>query len=230
MTTLLYIDTAGPVALVGLSRDNQLIAYEQNEVPNTHAQFVQVAIQQISKASGITLPEIDAVVVTLGPGSYTGLRVGLASAKGIAFALNKPLIGLSTLALLANVAIQNIDDITTSSRHLQIFAMIDAKRMEVFGGLYSLQLAPLQAEQAMIIDIPLLESLLEKGPVVCVGSGIEKTNQTLQHPDLFFSTKNYTLQDLIQLASEKYKMGQFENLAYASPSYLKEYYMPGSNS
>ena len=217
------------MALVGLSRDNQLIASEQNEVPNTHAHFVQVAIQQITKASGIILDEIDAVVVTLGPGSYTGLRVGLASAKGIAFALNKPLIGLSTLALLANVAIQNIEDITTPSSNLQIFAMIDAKRMEVFGGLYSLQLAPLQAEQAMIIDIPLLQSLLGKGPVVCVGSGIEKTKQTLQHPNLFFSTKNYTLQDLIKLASEKYKMGLFENLAYVGPSYLKEYYMPGSS-
>ena len=228
MTTLLHIDTAGPIAIVGLSRDKQPIAFKQNEVSTTHAQFVQVAIQQLCKESGIALSQIDAVVVTLGPGSYTGLRVGLASAKGLAFALNKPLIGLSTLALLADVAIQNVENITIPNSNWQIFSMIDAKRMEVFGGIFSMQLVQIQMEQAMIIDVPFMHSLLEKGPIVCVGSGIDKTKQTLTHPDLYYCNEQYTIHHMIHLALEKYKANQFENIAYVSPSYLKEYYMPQS--
>ena len=97
----LYIDTAGETATVAISEHHQLLAIEQNLTPNSHASFVQLAIQKIVNELNMTMSSIDAIVVTMGPGSYTGLRVGLSSAKGIAYALNKPLIGISTLELLA---------------------------------------------------------------------------------------------------------------------------------
>jgi tRNA threonylcarbamoyladenosine biosynthesis protein TsaB len=105
VNTLLHIDTAGPDALIGISQDLQVIASKQNNLSNTHGEFVQAGVEELCKEAGISLKDMDAITVTMGPGSYTGLRVGLASAKGLAFALNKPLIGLSTLSLLAKAAV-----------------------------------------------------------------------------------------------------------------------------
>ena len=154
MATLLYIDTAGPDALVGISKGQEIIAIRENKVSTTHAEFVQVAVKELLISLSMTVSELDAVVVTLGPGSYTGLRVGLASAKGLAYALQKPLIGLSTLQLLAHRALQTLDQDA-----VQIFSMLDAKRMEVFGGVYDTSLNEIQAEQAFEINEDLLKSL-----------------------------------------------------------------------
>ncbi|NCW11574.1 MAG: tRNA (adenosine(37)-N6)-threonylcarbamoyltransferase complex dimerization subunit type 1 TsaB [Chitinophagia bacterium] len=100
LATLLYIDTAGPDALIGISKGQEWVGIRESKVANAHAQFVQVAVKELLTSHSLKVTELDAIVVTLGPGSYTGLRVGLASAKGLAYALQKPLIGLSTLRLL----------------------------------------------------------------------------------------------------------------------------------
>ena len=219
MATLLYIDTAGPDALVGISRGQEILGFRENKVSTTHAEFVQVAVKELLISLSMTVSELDAVVVTLGPGSYTGLRVGLASAKGLAYALQKPLIGLSTLQLLAHRALQTLDQDT-----VQIFSMLDAKRMEVFGGVYDTSLNEIQAEQAFEINEDLLKSLLSKGKVVCIGSGITKTKTILEDEKIQFLEEHYSMDDLLALATVKWEAKQFENLAYVSPSYLKEYY------
>jgi tRNA threonylcarbamoyladenosine biosynthesis protein TsaB len=219
LATLLYIDTAGPDALVGISRGQEILGFRENKISITHAEFVQVAVKELLISLSMTVSELDAVVVTLGPGSYTGLRVGLASAKGLAYALQKPLIGLSTLQLLAHRALQTLDqDI------VQIFSMLDAKRMEVFGGVYDTSLNEIQAEQAFEINEDLLKSLLSKGKVVCIGSGITKTKTILEDEKIQFLEEHYSMDDLLALATVKWEAKQFENLAYVSPSYLKEYY------
>ncbi len=219
MATLLYIDTAGPDALVGISRGQEILGFRENKISITHAEFVQVAVKELLISLSMTVSELDAVVVTLGPGSYTGLRVGLASAKGLAYALQKPLIGLSTLQLLAHRALQTLDQDT-----VQIFSMLDAKRMEVFGGVYDTSLNEIQAEQAFEINEDLLKSLLSKGKVVCIGSGITKTKTILEDEKIQFLEEHYSMDDLLALATVKWEAKQFENLAYVSPSYLKEYY------
>ena len=219
MATLLYIDTAGPNALVGISKDQEILGFKENKVSTTHAEFVQVAVKELLISLSMTVSELDAVVVTLGPGSYTGLRVGLASAKGLAYALQKPLIGLSTLQLLAHRALQTLDQDA-----VQIFSMLDAKRMEVFGGVYDTSLNEIQAEQAFEINEDLLKSLLSKGKVVCIGSGITKTKTILEDEKIQFLEEHYSMDDLLALATVKWEAKQFENLAYVSPSYLKEYY------
>ena len=219
MATLLYIDTAGPDALVGISRGQEILGFRENKISITHAEFVQVAVKELLISLSMTVSELDAVVVTLGPGSYTGLRVGLASAKGLAYALQKPLIGLSTLQLLAHRALQTLDQDA-----VQIFSMLDAKRMEVFGGVYDTSLNEIQAEQAFEINEDLLKSLLSKGKVVCIGSGITKTKTILEDEKIQFLEEHYSMDDLLALATVKWEAKQFENLAYVSPSYLKEYY------
>jgi len=223
LATLLHIDTAGEKAMVAISQNGVLIAIQENEVFQTHASFLQVAIQTLVAETAIPLNSIDAIAVTMGPGSYTGLRVGLSSAKGIAYALNKPIIGLSTLALLANAASKQIWFIEKKEQ-VQIFAMIDAKRMEVFGAIYDSKLNCLLAEQAIVIDTVYLASLIEKQSTVCIGSAATKAKALLEDRAIVFVEESYNILDNIQLAEAAFTKGQFVDTAYSSPSYLKEFF------
>ena len=232
MNTLLHIDTAGPDALIGISQDLQVIASKQNNLSNTHGEFVQAGVEELCKEVGISLKVMDAIAVTMGPGSYTGLRVGLASAKGLAFALNKPLIGLSTLSLLAKAAIGHLIETRNDlldDKQLQVFSMIDARRMEIFGAIYNSSLDYLAPEKAIILDEPLLHSLLTNGPLICIGSGVAKTKILTQHTDFhnklpIFLDCSYSIDNMAALAVDKFKANDFEDLAYSGPAYLKDYY------
>jgi tRNA threonylcarbamoyladenosine biosynthesis protein TsaB len=159
----------------------------------------------------------------MGPGSYTGLRVGLSSAKGIAYALNKPIIGLSTLALLANAA-SKLPWFTDKKEPVQIFAMIDAKRMEVFGAIYDSKLNTSLPEQALEINADYLSRLITKHPTICIGSAATKAKALLEDPAIFFAEQSYNILDNIQLAEDAFKRDLFEDTAYSSPSYLKEFF------
>ena len=223
MATLLHIDTAGEKAMVAISQNGVLMAIQENEVFQTHASFLQVAIQTLVAETAIPLKSIDAIAVTMGPGSYTGLRVGLSSAKGIAYALNKPIIGLSTLALLANAASKQAWFIEKKAQ-VQIFAMIDAKRMEVFGAVYDSKLNCQLAEQAIVIDSNYLTSLIKKLPTLCIGSASTKAKALVEDPALFYVEQSYNILDNIQLAEAAFTKGLFEDTAYSSPSYLKEFF------
>ena len=232
MNTLLHIDTAGPDALIGISQDLQVIASKQNNLSNTHGEFVQAGVEKLCKEAGISLKDMDAITVTMGPGSYTGLRVGLASAKGLAFALNKPLIGLSTLSLLARAAVGHLIETRNAlldDKQLQVFSMIDARRMEIFGAIYNSSIDYLAPEKAIILDEPLLHSLLSNGPLICIGSGVAKTKILTQHTDFqnklpLFLDCSYSIDDMAALAIVKLKANDFEDLAYSGPAYLKDYY------
>lgn len=223
MATLLHIDTAGEKAMVAISQNGVLIAIQENEVFQTHASFLQVAIQTLVTETTIPLNSIDAIAVTMGPGSYTGLRVGLSSAKGIAYALNKPIIGLSTLALLANAASKHRWFIEKKEQ-VQIFAMIDAKRMEVFGAIYDSQLNCQLTEQAIVIDSNYLANLVEKHPTICIGSAATKAKALLDNPSIVYVEESYNILDSIQLADAAFTKGEFADTAYSSPSYLKEFF------
>jgi tRNA threonylcarbamoyladenosine biosynthesis protein TsaB len=229
LATFLYIDTAGEKAMVAIGNESAILGIETNEMINTHASFVQTAIDVMFKKINMSIHEIDAVVVTMGPGSYTGLRVGLSSAKGIAYAMNKPLIGISTLALLAKHAITHIK-LTETEKNIQIFSMIDAKRMEVFGAVYNADLSIILPEQAFVLDSDFMANMLKKGPVLCVGNGAIKTNQLFSNDQLHCFESQYDIQDFMQLAIEKWIKKEFENTAYSSPSYLKEFYQGPAKS
>jgi len=223
LATLLHIDTAGEKAMVAFSQNGVLLAIQENEVFQTHASFLQVAVQDLVSQTKLSLENMDAIVVTMGPGSYTGLRVGLSSAKGIAYALNKPIIGLSTLALLANAASKHtwLED---KKGRAQIFAMIDAKRMEVFGAIYDTELKTVLPEQALEINADYLSSLIVKHPTLCIGSAATKAKTLLQDPTIIFVEESYNILDSIQLGEAAFEAGKFEDTAYSSPSYLKDFF------
>jgi tRNA threonylcarbamoyladenosine biosynthesis protein TsaB len=223
LATLLHIDTAGEKAMVAISQNGVLLAIEENEVFQTHASFLQVAIEALVAKTAIPLNTMDAIAVTMGPGSYTGLRVGLSSAKGIAYALNKPIIGLSTLALLANAA-SKLPWFSEKKEQVQIFAMIDAKRMEVFGAIYDSKLNTSLPEQAIEINSSYLSRLIENHPTICIGSAATKAKTLLEDPALYFAEQSYNILDNIQLAEDAFTRAQFEDTAYSSPSYLKEFF------
>lgn len=223
MATFLIIDTALEEAIVALGKDGKIIGELTNKEAHSHASFIQVAIAKVLEGQQMAMTEIDAIVVTLGPGSYTGLRVGLATAKGMAYALEKPLIGLSTLKVLAAAAIQlsstKIDDASK-----QIFSMIDARRMEVFGAIYDASLSPILPEQALVLDQTKWNSLISQ-PTICIGNGQLKTKDFTSTHEVTYIDGYYTSQLLLDLGMAKWTEGQFENLAYVGPNYLKEVYI-----
>ena len=222
MAKLLIIDTALEEAIVALSKDGKITCELTNKETHSHASFIQVAIEKLLQDQDMKISELDAIAVTLGPGSYTGLRVGLATAKGIAYALQKPLIGLSTLSALAAAAIQ------LASKSIvppyQIFSMIDARRMEVFGAVYDASLSPILPEQALVLDQTKWDSLIPQ-PTICIGNGHLKTKDFTSTVEVTYLDGNYTSQVLLDLAMAKWTEGQFENLAYVGPNYLKEVYI-----
>jgi tRNA threonylcarbamoyladenosine biosynthesis protein TsaB len=218
---LLHIDTTGETALIGLSIQDQIIVEVSNQASQQHASFVQTSIQSICKEHSFDLNQLDGIVVTLGPGSYTGMRVGLASAKGIAYALDKPLIGLSSLALLAKAANKQIDKTSTSYR---LFSMIDARRMEIFGSIYDCNEQALTEEQAIVLDTPYLSSLVKKGKIYCVGSGALKVGQILVDEQIQVLNCQYSVVEMLEMALIKWEKQDFEDLAYIGPSYIKEVY------
>ena len=218
---LLHIDTTGEVAIIGLSIQDQIIAQVSNRSSQQHASFVQTSIQAICKEHSFDLNQLDGIVVTLGPGSYTGMRVGLASAKGIAFAIDKPLIGLSSLALLARAANKQIHDTDSSYR---LFSMIDARRMEVFGAIYDSNEKALTEEQAIILDASFLNNMVREGMIYCVGSGASKAGQFSENGSIHILDIQYTIKEMLELALVKWENQQFEDLAYVGPTYIKDVY------
>ena len=222
MPTFLIIDTSLEEAIVALSKDGKLIGELTNKETHSHASFIQVAIATILEGHQMAMMELDAIVVTLGPGSYTGLRVGLATAKGIAYTLQKPLIGLSTLSALAKAAIQLAPN--PIAPPFQIFAMIDARRMEVFGSIYDASNNPIVPEQAMVLDQSKWDGLIGQ-PTVCIGNGHVKTKDFTSTHHITYLDGSYTSQVLLDLAMVKWTSGQFEDLAYVGPNYLKEVYI-----
>jgi len=222
LANLLIIDTALEEAIVALSKDGKIVAELTNKETHSHASFIQVAIANVLAEQHMAISELDAIAVTLGPGSYTGLRVGLATAKGIAYSLQKPLIGLSTLSALATAAIQQAPN--TTQPPFQIFAMIDARRMEVFGAVYDPSCNPIVQEQAMVLNQTKWNSLIQQ-PTLCIGSGMAKTKDFTAPHQVIYLEGHYTSQILLDMAIIKLNAAGFEDLAYVGPNYLKEVYI-----
>jgi len=218
---LLHIDTTSEIALIGLSIQDQIIAQVTNQASQQHASFVQTSIESICKEHSFDLNQLDGIVVTLGPGSYTGMRVGLASAKGIAYALDKPLIGLSSLALIAKAANKKIDQ---SGSNYSLFSMIDARRMEIFGAIYDANEQALTEEQAIVLDIPYLTALAKKGTIYCAGSGASKIAQLIEDEQIQILDSQYSVVEMLEMAMIKWEKKDFEDLAYVGPTYIKDVY------
>lgn len=232
MALLLSIDTATEIASVCISKHDKVLAIEQSVEQKNHATFVHTAIQHLLATTGYSLQALDAIAVTEGPGSYTGLRVGMATAKGLCYVINKPLITVNTLVVMAKAAVDNIRSTDTHPlnqiKSYSLSPMIDARRMEVFTAIYDNQLLEKIQPQALILDENTTAAWVKNHkPLVLFGSGSQKIIPLIeQEDDVYMSYVSHHAGHLSQLAEEKYAQNGFADLAYSQPFYIKQFFSP----
>lgn len=221
MAVILNIDTSTEVCSAALTYEGEVIARREDYQGRNHAALLSGYIEACLEAAREKELELDAVAVSLGPGSYTGLRIGLSEAKGLAFARKLPLIGVSTLELMT-VSVMFSDFF---GEEVMFAPMIDARRMEVFTAVYDYALQPLMAPRPLILDADSYRPWLDRGPVIFFGNGMEKAKPILEsHPNANFITDIHPVAaDMTALAERAYSRGEFLDLAYAVPMYLKEF-------
>jgi len=222
MNMILNIDTSAGAAQVSISKDGTCIGNVSNPDQKEHASFLQPAIQQLLKSCGLQLKELAAVAVVNGPGSYTGLRVGLASAKGICYALKIPLITINTLQLMAKAALLHY---TFTTAQAPLFCpMIDARRMEVYTAVYDDQLNEVIFPQAMILGNESFVATLLQRQVLFFGDGAFKMKSITESSNALFAGDYDTDTALSIMTFAKLVNKDFSDLAYAEPFYLKEFF------
>jgi tRNA threonylcarbamoyladenosine biosynthesis protein TsaB len=220
MATFLLIYTATEHASICLSKDGNVLGSLETSDQKSHASFMQPAIESLCKQTGIALSSIDAIAISIGPGSYTGLRVGMATAKGIAYAMGKPLIGINTLQIIAAAA-----KLKYPTHPDAICALLDARRMEVFTGIYTHNLIATSPSTALILDPQSFENELANGPILFVGDGVEKFKAICEHPNAHFDAHlNYGAADMIGLTEKAFALADFLDLAYSEPLYIKAFH------
>lgn len=220
MALILIIDSAFQQCLAALGNNEEVIAHEVSLVQKDHAAFLQPAIKHICDVTSIKLSAIDAVAVCNGPGSYTGLRVGLASAKGICYALNKPLILLNTLDVLA-FALQQT---SRPKANDLICPMIDARRMEVFTALFNSRLQVVEKYSSVVADNTFLAEKRAKHRIIAGGNGSMKLRLVPGFENIIYGIQEYNIHHLGICAATAYKAEGFSDVVYSEPFYLKPVY------
>lgn len=216
MSFILNIDTAVDVASVCLAKDGNALQTLINENTKDHASWLHPAIAEIIAKDKVLIEDIDAIAVTIGPGSYTGLRVGLATAKGICYAMNIPLITIGTLEMMANAVRKEATDL--------ICPVIDARRMEVFTAVYDTDLKQIIAPNAQIIDKLSFSQLLASHKILFCGNGNKKLQTVISNSNATFSDTIGSVVSLAPLSYQAYLKKAFAGLAYVEPHYIKEFY------
>lgn len=222
MALILSIDTAFENAGICLALDGNVIGEKYHARQTDHAAWLHTAIQELLSGSSKNLKDIDSIAVTSGPGSYTGLRVSMATAKGLCFALNVPLLMKDTLGLLA----QTVKESLKSVYALPILycPMIDARRMEVFTALYNSELQEIMAPSAVILEESSFKNELDQHAIVFNGNGSSKWQNICKHHNAVFSGISYSVSDLAIVAEYKYNRQEFADIAYSEPLYVKNVY------
>lgn len=219
--TILNIETSGKICSVAVTEygaiEFQLDDSEGMQHANKLAPFVDECMADLHRKG----KKLDAIAVSIGPGSYTGLRIGLSLAKGLAYALDIPLIGVDTLKILAVKAM--FRPYPWEGNEILV-PMIDARRMEVYTAAYDFALNDMLAPQSLILDENSFAELIENNQVWFMGDGAEKAKKVIHHPNAHFIDGLYPLaKDMMALSEKALRTGQFIDKAYSVPNYLKEY-------
>jgi len=218
MAYILCIETATTNCSVSLSKDGKLLAFkEDNSNQYSHAERLHGFINDVLEESGTPRTAINAIAVSKGPGSYTGLRIGVSAAKGLCFGLDCSLLALPTLEILANKVVNRPTDGV-------IIPLLDARRMEVYTAVYDASYTTLEQTKALVLDENSFSSYLNKGPVTFIGNGVEKFKAICTSENAYFIEDELpsSLQ-MIALAYDKYKISDTEDVAYFEPYYLKDF-------
>jgi tRNA threonylcarbamoyladenosine biosynthesis protein TsaB len=216
---ILLIDTAQETSTVSLAEKGIVVFSEENPVTNESAAWLHPAIARLQDKAGMTIRQLDAVAVVSGPGSYTGLRVGMAAAKGFCYALKIPLITRNTLevmgASMASVAKEN---------QTLVCPMIDARREEVYTALYHPDGEEIQAPRALILDKNSFEEELQTNRIIFFGSGAKKWEKINRHTFALFLHQPNSIQAFAKLAEETFGLKNWSDPVYTEPVYLKEFF------
>lgn len=222
MANILNIETSTEVCSVALTSEGQVLDHRENYEGQTHATMLSQYVKEMLDYARSREMKPDAIAVSIGPGSYTGLRIGLSEAKGLAFGLNVPLIGVNTLQLMAVSTMFNhfIDE-----ESVLYVPMIDARRMEVYTAAYAPSLEAVLEPQAMILDEHSFDALLDKGhTLILMGNGSDKARQVLTRNGVrFVEGVKPVAVDMMALAEKAYREQDFIDVAYSTPLYLKEF-------
>ncbi|MCG9971526.1 tRNA (adenosine(37)-N6)-threonylcarbamoyltransferase complex dimerization subunit type 1 TsaB [Christiangramia crocea] len=217
MAIILCLETATTNCSVGISKNGELIAIkEDNSKGYSHAEKLHVFINEILKETGFNVEDLDAVAVSKGPGSYTGLRIGVSAAKGLCFSLDIPLISVPTLDLLTK-------KLEVEEKEV-IVSMLDARRMEVYSAVYESEFTQVRETKAEVLDENSFLGYLEKSKVHFIGNGVAKFEDICKHPNAIFHKQKFpSAKEMAQIAETKYKKSDTEDVAYFEPYYLKDF-------
>jgi tRNA threonylcarbamoyladenosine biosynthesis protein TsaB len=215
MNWILHLETATKACSVALSADGKLIAVKEDLTHDySHSENLTLFIEEVLKEAGISVKDLKAVSVASGPGSYTGLRIGVSTAKGLCYALNIPLVAVDALYSLAAIAADKYPD-------SNLCPLIDARRMEVFNALYDPQLVQLKPISADIIDDTTYH---EFEPFMFFGDGAAKLQEIWKDRDCKIDIEIHSsATGQVKRAYEKFLAGEFEDVAYFEPFYLKDF-------
>lgn len=221
MACILHIETSTKVCSVALSQDGACLYQEADFDGPSHAQVLAGYVAEtLSFADSHAIP-INAVAVSKGPGSYTGLRIGVSEAKGVVYGRDAKLIAVSTLQLLTVPTLLGTEELPQDAL---LCPMIDARRMEVYCAIYDRSLHEIMPTCATVIDNTSFQAILDKHPVFFMGNGVDKCTSILTHPNAhILKGVNPLAKNMIPLAEKSYAREEFEEVAYFEPFYLKEF-------
>lgn len=220
MANILNIETSTTVCSVALSSEGQIVDHHENYDGPNHATLLSQMIDDVLSTAKRKEMKLDAIAVSIGPGSYTGLRIGLSEAKGLAMGLDLPLIGVNTLQLLTVTAMfkEFFDDDTL------YVPMIDARRMEVYMAVYNNALEAIVEPQAMILDEDSMADLLGTHKLVMIGNGAQKAETVIHHHNAqFMPDVKPVAVEMMALAEKAFRERRFIDVAYSTPLYLKDF-------
>lgn len=218
MARILSLETSTSICSVALHECGALLALAEIKEPGAHAEKLVLLVDEVFEKAGLNFRDLDAVAVSQGPGSYTGLRIGVSTAKGIAYGLDIPLIGINTLQAMAASQPLNPGEF--------VVAVLDARRKEVYTQTFGDSLQEITSIEAVILEGGVFASVLEKGKVYFVGDGVEKVKEEIQHENALFVedwASSLSAKNMGAIAFEKFARQEWEDLAYFVPNYLKEF-------
>jgi len=224
MALILSIETATSVCSVSLASNGTPVAWREINTHNAHSKSLTLFIEAILAEAGKNINELDAIAVSKGPGSYTGLRIGVSTTKGIAYALGKPMISVNSLKSMALGASQSYKKRHDLPENLLFCPMIDARRMEVYAAVYDTENVEIRKTQADIVESDTYLEYLNTNHVVFFGDGAEKCKSQINHPNAIFDAEILpSALFMASIAEKKYNLNEFEDVAYFEPFYLKDF-------
>lgn len=227
MSYFLCIDTATAVCSVVLTQNDKVLSMKESTEEKAHASYLGIFIEQVLNEAAISVNQLDAVAVSKGPGSYTGLRIGVSTAKGLCYGADVPMISAETLQIMSNGMCREALKTFTidfSADAALYCPMIDARRMEVYTALFDSNNQRINETMAMIVKENSFDSILQNAQVVFAGNGADKCRALLKHKNaLFLDNFNHSALYMINIVQQAYHESKFENLAYFEPYYLKDF-------